>query len=173
VRRLRNPSCSPTIVTAVAPGRTPDLEAVLAALPRDEASPLASVAGTHFARLVVARAIEHADGTTSDELFFMVEADGTLDGWLSALVEGLGPRALEIWGHCTGCPEEGGEALVAWLRDHNHKPGFGLSAIAGVRVPMVRAALERRERIATFALESQTLDPVALKAAWERECKGR
>lgn len=167
---LRDPSCCPCILTAILSGSTAGLNATLSALPQDQLSPLAAVPGTHFARFVVVEELVHADGGTSDHLLFTAEADGTLEGWLGALVQHLGPLGDEIWAHCAGFPAEGDQAaVVAWLRRHHHKPGFGLSAIAGVRVGKIRAALRERQRIAAFALRTQGLSASDLQAAWTEE----
>jgi hypothetical protein len=171
---LPEPSCCPCILTAIAPGRTADVQAGLSALRPDEGSPLAGVPGTHFARFVVLEGLVHTDGGTSDHLLFTAEADGTLEGWLAALVQHVGPAGREIWQHCAGFPEDGDQAeVIAWLLRHHHKPGFGLSAIAGVRVGKIRAALRERERIAAFALRTQGLSPPDLKAAWTEEFASR
>jgi len=170
VSASQDPSCSPCVLTAIAPERTADVKATLAALSPDQRSPLAAVPGTHFARFVVIEGLVHADGGTSDQLLFTAEADGTLEGWLTALVQHLGPQGREIWGHCAGFPAEGDQAdVVAWLLRHHHKPGFGLSAIAGVRVGKIRAALRERERIGAFALRTQGLSGSELQAAWTEE----
>lgn len=161
-----------TTIAPIEPGREEELRAYLEALPHDP-SPLAAVRRTHFARWVILEDFcqeeeqPHEDHLAQPQLIFTSNFDGPLETYLDELIAKLGERAGEIWGRCGGCPEGASAAeLKAYLLAHRIDTGFFFAAYGGATVERVRAALDRRERLISFAVESQEMEPAELQSAF-------
>ena len=164
------------VLTPIRPGEQEALRAYLAALPRED-SPLARLDRTHMARLLIVDDMpvppsrpELADPLGGPYLLFTSVFDGDLDSYLAELGERLAPEAGEIWGRCIGCPEPAaGAALKAYLA-HNQVPtGFAFAAYGDATVARVRTALDKRERVADFAIRAQEMTPGARRTAFLKE----
>jgi hypothetical protein len=159
-------------LTPIRPGEEPALRAFLDALPRDD-SPLARLAGTHFARWVILEdwvndpSQGQADHLESRYLMFTSNFDGPLDPYLDELCVKLAPEAQEIWGRCVGCPPEAtGPQLKAYLLHNKIDTGFFVAAYPHATVPQVKAALDARSRLIDFALQAQGLGSDELRRAF-------
>ncbi len=90
-------------LTPISPGAEPALRSYLEALPQD-ASPLARLAGTHFARWVILPDWVNDPGQSRQDhlggpyLIFTSNFDGPLDPYLDELCAKLAAEAREIWG---------------------------------------------------------------------------
>lgn len=161
-----------TAIAPIEPGREDELRAFLEALPRDP-SPLIAVRRTHFARWVIVEDFfqeeeqPHEDHLAQQQLIFTSNFDGPLETYLDELISELGELAEEIWGKCTGCPERPSPAeLKAYLLAHRIDTGFFFAAYGQATVERVRAALDLRERLMSFAVESQGMEPAELQSAF-------
>jgi hypothetical protein len=162
-------------LTPIQPGSESELRAYLEALPRD-ASPLARVAGTHFARWVILNdwvndpSQPREDHLGGPYLIFTSNFDGPLDPYLDELCMKLAPEAKEIWGWCVGCPPDAaGPQLKAYLLQNKIDTGFFVAAYPRATVPQVKAALAAREQLIAFAVRAQEMSAEDLQRAFLEE----
>jgi hypothetical protein len=162
-------------LTPIRPGEEPALRSFLDALRQDE-SPLARLAGTHFARWVILDdwvndpSQGRDDHLESRYLIFTSNFDGPLDPYLDELCVKLAPEAGEIWGRCVGCPPEAtGPQLKAYLLHNTIDTGFFVAAYPHATVGQVRAALDVRARLIDFAVRAQDMAPEDLQRAFAEE----
>jgi hypothetical protein len=154
--------------------REEELNAALDALPAGRASPFGRIGSTHFARLVVVHEFpSRNDGTLADMptcLFFGAEFDATVAGYVEALCALLPDEADGIFGTCVGYPGANVPPLVIdWMLRHRVRPGFSIHGNPQADVRQVIDSLSLRERIIEFAVETRTLAPAELKAAWDAQ----
>jgi hypothetical protein len=157
------------VLTPVLPARRDALAAALAGLPDGEASPLARVPGTHFARWVRAPSLRRRTdlGPHTACLVFAVEFDhGSAHEYLEDLCRRLPDEADLVWRNCAGYPGAVDHRFVVWLLEHRVRPGFSIVAFPAATVAEVREALALRARVATFALAAQGMPPERLRQAW-------
>jgi hypothetical protein len=159
--------------TPIVAGREIALRAHLRAFPEDGRSPLARVAGTHFARWVIVPELkwegprQHPDALKSQYLLFSACYDGDLHAWLDGLRDGLGDEVDAIWGNCAGF--SGRNCLKHYLL-HNQLRDTALFFNAyDAPVEHVRSSLERQVQVREFVLAHQTADDADLWAAWSTE----
>jgi hypothetical protein len=165
-------------MTPIRPGEEKPLRDYLYALRDRGPSPLAKLPRTHIGRFVVVpdfhndatwkqRREEHLD---LNYLIFTSNFDGGLESYLDELCEKLAPEATEIWGRCVGCPESPqGAALKAYLKHNQIKTGIFFSAYGHATVGTVKRCLRQRDRIVSFAISAQGLEPAALHKAFLAE----
>jgi hypothetical protein len=165
-----------TVFTPVMAGHEERLRAHLAGLPQD-GSPLAVLPRTHFARWVIVRDFvkepgqRHEDRLHCPYLVFTSNFDGPLDSYLDELCEDMGVEALEIWGHCAGCPEDVAR-LKAYLLRNQVDTGIFVAAHPDATVAHVRRSLDTRRRAIDFAVRAQGLKPQELQRAFLEEFRG-
>lgn len=162
-------------LTPIRAGSEGELRSYLEALPRT-GSPLARLAGTHFARWVILHdwvndpAQPRVDHLESAYLIFTSNFDGPLDPYLDELCVKLAPEAREIWGRCIGCPPEAsGPRLKAYLLHNKIDTGFFVAAYPKATVAQVKAAVAARERLIAFTVRAQTLDADDLRRVFLEE----
>jgi len=162
-------------LTPIRPGSEGELRSYLEALPQT-GSPLARLAGTHFARWVILDdwvndpSQPREDHLQSHYLIFTSNFDGPLDPYLDELCVKLAPEAREIWGRCIGYPPEAtGPQLKAYLLHNKIDTGFFVAAYPHATVPQVKAALAARERLIAFAVRTQDMGPDELLRAFTEE----
>jgi hypothetical protein len=181
VKHRRNTSgqvYSLTALTPIEPGHESELTGHLDTLRSGDASPLARVAGTHFARWVVIDDVvyqggsQRRDSLKTGRLLFTSNFDGSLDAYLEAMRTGMGDDADAIWGHCTGYPGRADAARFAgWFRAHQLESALFFAAYGDQTVAQVRANLALRTRVIEFALSAQGLPADQLQARF-REAFG-
>ena len=157
------------VLTSVLPGRREALAATLAGLPGGDASPLARVPGTHFARWVVAPSLRRQSDLGPDTacLVFAVEFDHrNATEYLEDVRRRLPDEADGVWRHCAGYPGAVDHRFVSWLLAHRVEPGFSIVAFPSATVAEVREALGLRARLAAFALAAQRTPTEGLRQAW-------
>jgi hypothetical protein len=159
-----------TLLVPVQPQRAAALAQVLAALPAREGSPLARVAGTHFARWVVLDQPvfqgppQHRDAWRAPRLLFTSNFDGPLEPYLEGLRTGLGEDGDRIFGHCAAYPGSAAPgAWRAWVLAHRVPSSLFFGAYGERTVPEVRSDLDLRARLIAFALDAQRLPPAELQ----------
>lgn len=160
------------VLTPVLPDRREALAATLAGLPDAEASPLARVPGTHFARWVQAPSLRRRTdlGAGTACLVFAVEFDHrSAREYLEDVCRRLPDEADLVWRNCAGYPSAVDHRFVSWLLEHRVEPGFSIVAFPSATVAEVREALALRERVATFALAAQGMPPERLRKAWREQ----
>lgn len=163
-----------TVLTPIIDGHETRLAQHLDALPSGDASPLAGVPGTHFARWVVIDDViyEGPDQGARDHLrharlLFTSNFDGDLDPYLEAMRTGLGDSADTIWGHCIGYPGRGDrDAFDRYMRHHQIDSSLFFAAYGDRTVQDVKRSLAVRTKLVEFALRAQGLGAVELKAAF-------
>jgi hypothetical protein len=154
-----------TVLTAVMPGHEAPLRHCLAKLNRGEASPLASLPATHFARWVVFERPAHTGGST--HLLFDSCLDGDRDEYLEALRTVISAEVDAIWKHCVGYPGSGeAQEFATYFRRHQVDARLFLAAYPVASVQEVRSSLELRQRLIDFAVATQGFDALALLAAY-------
>jgi hypothetical protein len=163
-----------TVLTPILDGRSSALAAHLDALGPQHASPLARVAGTHFARWVIVDDVvyqggrQRRDSLKAPRLLFTSNFDGALDAYLDALRTGMGEDADAVWGHCAGYPgRTDAAAFAAWMRAHQVESALFFGAYGDLTVAQVLANLDARTRMIEFAMAAQGLPPTELKARFE------
>ena len=164
---------------SVLPGRDVQLAAHLDGVRGGDASPLARVPGTHFARWVVMSDVvfqgagqRRRDRWSTPRLLFTSNFDGDLDPYLDGLREGMGADADAIWGHCAGYPgRDDAAAFRAWFRSHQVESALFFAAYGDRTVAQVRADVDARQKLMAFALAAQGLPPEQLQARF-REAFG-
>jgi hypothetical protein len=101
-------------------------------------------------------------------LFFGAEFDATVVGYLEALCALLPDEVDAIFGTCVGYPGASVPPLVIdWMLRHRVSPGFSIHGNPQADVRQVIDSLRLRQRIIEFAVETRTLPPAELKAAWD------
>jgi len=165
-----------TVLTPILEDRVSELAAFLAGLGPEDASPLARVPGTHFARWVIIDDVvyeggrQRRDALKAARLLFTTNFDGPLDAHLDALRGGLGADADAIWGHCAGYPGRAdGAAFAAWMRAHQIESALFFAAYGDQTVGEVRANLALRARLIEFAIAAQRLPDAELQARFRAE----
>ena len=163
-----------TVLAPVLPGHVEPLTAHLDGLRSGDASPLARVAGTHFARWVVIPDViyegagQRRDSLRAPRLLFTSNFDGALEPYLEALRTGLGDDADAIWGHCAGYPGHGDPAgFAAWMTAHQIDSTLFFAAYGDQTVGEVKTNLELRTRLIEFALRAQGLGAEQLKSEFQ------
>jgi hypothetical protein len=163
-RNVSGQAYSLTVLIPIADGRERKLAEHLDALPTGDSSPLAKVAGTHFARWVVIPDViyqghgQRRDHLSAPRLLFTSNFDGSLGAYLDR----LHPHTDAIWRHCRGYP--GGDGFAAWMRAHQLRSALFFAAYGEQTVSEVHANLELRTRLIDFALSAQRLPPADLRA---------
>jgi hypothetical protein len=162
-------------LTPIQPGEEAALRSFLEGLPQD-GSPLARLAGTHFARWVILRDWVNDPSQPREErlespyVIFTSNFDGPLDPYLDELCVKLAPEAREIWGRCVGCPPDAtGPQLKAYLLHNKIDTGFFVAAYPNSTVAQVKAALAAREQLIAFAMRAQDMGPDELFQAFTEE----
>jgi hypothetical protein len=166
-----------TVITPIVNGQETQLTGYLDALQSGDQSPLAGVAGTHFARWVVIDDVIYEGPHEGDRehlkharLLFTSNFDGPLDPYLEALRTGLGASADTIWGHCIGYPGSGeARAFADYMRHHQIDSSLFFAAYGDRTVEEVKRSLALRMQFVAFALKAQGLPPAELKAAFLQE----
>lgn len=166
-----------TVLTPIRDAEEPILARYLNALGSGDASPLARVPGTHFARWVIiddvideGREEGEREHLRHGRLLFTSNLDGDLGRYLEALRTGLGPAADEIWGHCVGYPgSQDPEQFADYLRHHQIDSSLFFAAYGDRTVQQVRRSLARRTQLIAFALRAQGLGSAELQAAFLTE----
>ncbi len=162
-------------LTPIQPGSEAELRAYLEALPQD-ASPLARLNATHFARWVILgdwvndASQPREDHLGSPYLIFTSNFDGPLDPYLDELCEKLAPEAREIWGRCVGCPRDAtGPRLKEYLLHNKIDTGFFVAAYPKATVAQVKAGLAAREQLIAFAVRAQEMGAEDVRRAFLEE----
>jgi hypothetical protein len=163
------------VLAPIRAGLEDELRAYLGALPRDD-SPLARLGRTHLARWIVVPDMPAPPGTDLRDplgdayLLFTSNFDGDVDSYLDELCERLQPEAGEIWGRCIGCPRPAaGAALKAYLGRNRIDAGFVFAAYGDAPVARVRSALRKRERLESFVIRAQDMQPGERRRAFLEE----
>jgi hypothetical protein len=165
-----------TVLTPILEDHVSALAARLSALGPADASPLARVPGTHFARWVIVDDVvyeggrQRRDALKAPRLLFTTNFDGPLAAHLEALRGGLGEDADAIWGHCAGYPGRAdAAAFAAWLRAHQVDSALFFAAYGDQAVGEVRANLALRRRLIEFAMAAQGLPDAELQTRFRAE----
>ena len=161
-------------LTPIRAGHEQALRSYLAAL-GPEASPMARVPGTHYARWVVIPRLQYEghpqkpDVLKSQYLLFTACFDGRrLDPYLTSLRFQVGAEADDIWGHCIGY--NGLTDLCRYLRHNRITSNLFVVDQPAASVEEVRHALDLRRRVKAFVIEHRGVDNAAeLWGAWRRE----
>ncbi len=129
--------------------------------------------GLHFSRWVIVPDLvygaepQRRDRLERPQLVFTSTFDGPVDQHLSALLDGLGATADEVWGHCAGWP--GRAEAKDWLLAHRVRTGLFVAAYPEASVADVRRALDARERLLALAEAVQGADPEATRRRFLQE----
>jgi hypothetical protein len=164
-----------TVIAPVARGEEDALRAYLEAL---HPSPLAKLPRTHFGRWVIAAQLatepsqRRAQQLRAAQLIFSVSFDGERDSYLDELCELVADDACEIWRRCSGSGSARGAELKSYLLRHQIRTGLFFAAYPDATVQRVRRAVERRERLAAFAVRAQAMRPSELRASFLDEFAG-
>jgi hypothetical protein len=163
-------------VTPILPGQESTLLDRLTALPTGEASPLARMGYTHFARWLVLHDLVYQgppqtrDSLQSPYLLFVSNFDGDLDRYLDAMLNHMASEAEAVWSCCVGFPgTEDRDAFKAYLKHNQLGTTFFVSAYPEATVADVRASMALRQQLTDFAIAAQSLDASSLHQAWARE----
>ncbi len=165
-----------TVLTPVLADHVSALAARLDTFGPEDASPLARVPGTHFARWVILDDVvyqggrQRRDALKASRLLFTSNFDGPLDAYLEALRTELAGDADGVWGHCAGYPGRADpEAFAAYFRAHQVESALFFAAYGDRTVAEVRADLARRTQLIEFAMAAQGVPPAELQARFQAE----
>jgi hypothetical protein len=165
-----------TVLTPVLDDRVSALAAHLDTFGPEDASPLARIPGTHFARWVILEDVvyqggrQRRDNLKASRLLFTSNFDGPLDAYLEALRSELAGDADAVWGHCAGYPGRAdADAFAAYLRAHQLQSALFFAAYGDQTVADVHANLAQRTRLIEFAMAAQGLAPAELQARFRAE----
>jgi hypothetical protein len=167
------------VLLPVVDGKAPKVREALGKLDARKESPFARIRSTHFARLVLIERFpgQHRNQTLARVpacLFFSAEFDITVSGYLEALCMLMPREADSVFELCAGYPGVRVPPLLEeWMERHRVKAGFSLHGNPKAHVRQVVGSLELRERIIRFALDTRSLEPAALRKAWDAEDWGR
>jgi hypothetical protein len=158
-----------SVFTAIDPGRTAEVRAIIENLPRAYASPLARLKHLHTSRLQIFDRLVHQgpsqrpDKLKNDYLVFTAVFDGVLDTFLDDLLAHV-PEAETWWRHCVAYPGMADPAAFKrWIRHNQIHTSLFAVASPNVTVPEVLESLELRERVLGFAIDAQGLDAEELQ----------
>lgn len=166
-----------SMLTAVADGQDEALRALIESLPVGDASPFASVPGTHNGRWTVVRTDPlpppnlRSGGLPRPMLMCSAVIDPEPDDWMRSLLHALGPTADAIWSHCAGWPGPAPDGAVPWLLSHRVQPWLCF-ATWDAPADRMRRALRTRDLIERLAVRTQSADPDALVAAFRAAFPG-
>ena len=148
----------------------------LGALGREDASALARVPVTHFARWVILDDVvyeggrQRRDALKASRLLFTSNFDGPHDAYLEALRTEMGEDADAVWSHCSGYPGRAdAPAFAAYFRNHQIESALFFAAYGDQTVEEVRANLAQRTRLIEFAMAAQGLPAAELQARFQAE----
>lgn len=164
-----------SILTAVLDGHADALRQVIAAIPIDDHSPFASMAGTHNGRWAVVSTEAspmhalRAGGLPRPMMMCSAVIDLPVQKWVDDFLAILGHTADEIWSHCPGWPSGGSRA--AYLLAHRVTPRLAF-ATWDAPVEAITAALATRTRVEHFAIRTQGFTADDLLAAYRTEFQG-
>ncbi|MES1193723.1 MAG: hypothetical protein ABUM26_05310, partial [Solirubrobacterales bacterium] len=133
------------VITPIREGEEGALRTYLEGLPRFADSPLARLARTHMARLLIVPDMpfppgreDLADPLGGSYLLFTSNFDGDCDNYLGELASAIEPEAEAIWGRCIGCPRPAaGAALKAYLGRNQLDSGVVFAAYGAASVAQV------------------------------------
>jgi hypothetical protein len=161
-----------SVLTAVLDGHVHELRSFIASIPLDDASPFASVPGTHNGRWAVVStdpsptAPLRAGGLPAPMLMCSAVIDPPVHRWVDDLLAALGPSADAIWSHCAGWP--GATCRAEYLLAHRVMPWLTF-ATWDAPVDTVIAALAARRRAEQLAVRTQGHGAERLLAAYRAE----
>ena len=162
-----------TVLTPILDDEVSALAADLDTFGSEDASPLARLAATHFARWVIIEDVVYEggrqcrDALTASRLLFTSNFDGPLDAYLEAMRTDLGEDADAVWGHCAGYPGRAdAAAFAAYFRNHQLESALFFGAYGDRTVGQVREDLARHTRLIEFALGAQGLPAAELQASF-------
>jgi hypothetical protein len=166
-----------TVMHSLLPGHDIELAGYLDGVQGGDASPLARVPGTHFARWVVMSDVvfqgagqRRRDSWSAPRLLFTSSFDGELDAYLDGLREGMGEDADAIWEHCAGYPgRDEPAAFREWFHSHQIESSLFYAAYGDRTVEQVRADVDARARLMRFALQAQGLPAEELQERFRRD----
>jgi hypothetical protein len=174
-RNITGTAYALTVFTAIIPGHEEELREEIESLPRGDASPLARLEQLHTSRLqiidhlIYQGAPQQRDELKSNYLLFTAAFDGTLDSFLDALVEKVGPDADRWWRHCVAYPALADRAAFGrWIRRNQVHTTLFAVASQNQSVATVRESLALRERVLEFAIAAQGLSPEELQERFRR-----
>jgi hypothetical protein len=148
----------------VFPGCAHELRTVIAGLPTGAASPFAAIAGTHYARLVVAEGVR--GGTV---LVCSAVTDAPEEEFLVGLLTRTADLPDRVWSLCPGWPGQVDvPRAAAWLKQHVVRPTLAFCT-HDAPLDRVQEALALRARLIAFAPRAQDLAPADLQAAFLQE----
>lgn len=159
---------------AVREGAEQEVRGTVRALDSAEASPFARLPGTLFARLVLVPPLRDRHERELPGipfcLYFAAEFDLPTGSWLETLRASLPAELDRMFAPCLGYPGAGaGSGFADWMLEHRVPAGFSLHGYPELATEQVGRALELRERIVAFALDTRGLDPAALAERFARE----
>jgi hypothetical protein len=168
-------------LTAILPGRSGDVRALIEALPLASESPFARVDRVHFARWVIIPQLVEVgppaparhDRLKNQYLLFSTDFDGGLDAFLDTLCDEI-PEVIDaVYAHCVGYPGTADRAAFRRYMRHNQiETTFPFAAYPDSTVAEVREALDLRRRLIDFAVRAQALEPAELREAHRSEFAG-
>ena len=157
-----------TVIAPVSGGRESQLRSALERLPGGEASPLARLPGTHFARFVIVPGLGD-----SERLLFSANHDSLNGSYLEQIRVRMPREADAIWGHCDDYPGAGESAsFVRYMKRHRIRTDLFVAAYADATLDEVREALDLRRRLIEFAPRAQGMSAEELQAAFRKEGLG-
>jgi hypothetical protein len=139
------------------------------------ASPFARLPRTHVGRLIVIEDLPQDPGSEPDSLgqpYLMLTAvlDGDASSYLDELASAWVDVAPHIWGRCVGCPDSPSSPELRTYLAHNRIDAtYFFSAYRDASVERVLRALDQRDRLVTFAVAAQEMEPAARREAFLRE----
>lgn len=159
--------------TPIVPGRERSLQDTLQAFPEGEASPLAKLGSTHFARWIVLSSLHYQgppqqqDHLKNAYLLFVSNFDGAVEEYLRSMARTIPVEVDAIWSHCAGYPgSQNIPGFASYLRKNQIDTTFFVSAYPEATVADVRESLALRTSLLDFAVEYQGADDAVLQAAF-------
>jgi hypothetical protein len=169
------PAYQLTSILAAKKGLEATLTARLSELSAADPSPFARLPATHYVRLapfdqlgadVPGEEVEDLGGTY---LLVSLIFDGDPDRYLAALARVCRPEVEAIFGCCEGWPGPRDLAAFAdWIRRHERAPLHRFGALPA-SAPHIRSALEKRQRLIAFAVDTQDLPAAELHEAYLKQ----
>ena len=151
-----------TLLTRVVRSRERALREALDGLPKGEASPLARLPGTHFARLVIVTGIE----PDSEYLLFSSTFDAGPE-YLGEICARIPKEADAIWSNCDGYPgADDPHAFVRYMQRHRLRTNLFVAAYPDATLPDVQRALGLRERLIDLVPRAESMTPEELQASF-------
>lgn len=165
-----------SVFTAILPGHEHEVRTVIEGIPRGVRSPLARLGNVHTSRLQIFDHLVHQgpeqpkrEILKNKYLVFTAAFDGAdLDPFLDLILDRIPQEADSWWRHCVAYPGVTDRpAFKRWIKHNQIEMSLFAISSPNRTVPEVEESLALRERLLTFAIETQGFGAAELQQRFQ------